>query len=406
VRAKLPRIARLAAGALAALLGSLATVGCWGVPAIDRQGLVSIIGVDLDPHGGYRVTLDVVNAAGLPSPTGAGQSGSGQPVFVRSASAATLAQAVTEVARATQSGLDQTHLQGILVSEPFARQGLTPLLNFSASTAELTPTSWLFVVRNETAEELLKSTMSSTPQPGLTLLQTALYGQRVSPALAGRIEQLDFKAGIRGDDFTTLGVQADTQQGTGKQAAFQLDGTAMFDGVRLAGWLDQKNATAWLMDAGLLHGIHLTVTTSQGPLTATVLSSRRQVRVDASTTPPRVDITTTLAARIDALPHKVPLNARDPQTMAMLESETAAALWTSGAAAIADCQRLESDSLGLGQHVRIDDPDYWRTVGATWETGAFRTLPVRLTVTVRLTPSQTLCSVGDTCSPDTSPAAP
>jgi len=387
-----------------ALLASVVLTGCWGAPAIDRQGMVSILGLDLAPAGRFRATADIVNVAGLPPPTGAGQ-GSSSPVFVRSAVGSTPTEAIARLAVSSQTSLDLTHLQGVIASEAYARTSLETLAN-TFSHAELTGTAWLFVARASTAEALLRGTESVKPEPGRSLLQTALYGEHEVARLVDRVDSLQFRALMRGDDFATVGVGTDTTQGGGPRTAFRLQGLALFDGFHLTGWLDGPTLEGLLLDTNRLGRVRVTVPTSGGAMTFMVLSARRSIHVTATRPAPAAHIVASVVLEAQTAPTDRPI---PPLTVAAsrwrLRTEVAAALWQRGATAIAQAQAAGSDVLSLGQSVRVADPGYWRDHGATWETGAYRAIPVRLTVHVRIKPAQVVCPPKSRCGPSSNPAA-
>lgn len=397
-------VRRALAGCASAV--GLALVGCWGAPAIDRQGLVALLGVDSAGGGRFQVTADIINAQGLPSPTGMGQGAGAKPVFLRSAEGDTVAQAVTELARTAQTSLDLTHLEGIVVSEDLARQGLTPLLNYFGSTGELTATAWLFVSRGQSAASLMQVTKNVPPQPGTSLLQTALYGERQVAVSPDRIESLQFRSSQRGDDFATVGVTSDTQHGAATEAGFRLTGMAVFDGERLAGWLDPPATDGWLLLTGRLRSLRITVNGPYGPFTAKVVAAHRRIRVTSAVPVPRVDITAIVTAHLLTMPPRLPWPLTDTRASGAVESEIASALWLSASQALHRVQALHSDTFALGQHVRAADAAYWARYGPTWESGAFPALPVHLSVHATIEPPDSLCPPNYLCGPGAAPAAP
>lgn len=385
-------------GAFAALCVSLGLLtGCWGAPALDRQGLVSILGIDAAPQG-YRVTVDMVNATGLPPPTG-GQGGSSpNPVLVRTTAAETVPQALGRIAATTQMSLDLTHLQVVVVSEEAARRGLGVPLEFLDRSGESTVTAWLFVVRAGTAEGLLEASKSVPPQPGLALLETGHYSLTRADTYPNRLLDFLVRMSMAGDNYVTAGLTVDHRGGNGQQDSFRMRGIALFRGERLVGWMDEYAALGWLLLTG--HGMRQTVAIPSplGTFAVELLQSRRSVALETGPHGPWIRVVVRVKGRLVTEPPKGLDLSATPRSIQYAESEAARKLLSDTELALVEGRRAGTDVFGFGQEVRVFDPQLWHRESETWDEKGFAALPVQVEVRyVMALPGNTLCPLAKPC---------
>ena len=390
---------RPAAAALA-LCGCLGlATGCWGAPALDRQGMVSIMGVDGAPHGGVWVTVDMVNATGLPPPTSSGGGGNtGEPVLVKDAVAPSLGEALGRIADSSQMSLDLTHMEAIVVGEDLARRGMADALEKADRSGELTITSWLLITHGATAHDVLRLTRAAAPQPGTALLETAQYSAIRSCCAAKRLLDFVVLSAVPGYDFETAAVAPALADGLGKRAGFRIRGMEVFRGDRLVGMLSPDAALGFLLLSAQVRQQILTVPSPFGNLTIELQPGGRRVRVHPTPHGPVIEIALSDKGRLVGMPVTGPDLSRSPAEAQMLETLAAHRILRLAEEALTQLRAAHSDPLGLGQEVRVDDPADWRREGAYWEERAFSALPMRLRVRFTLTrPGVTLCPLTRPC---------
>ena len=291
---------RVAVAVVVAGASCLALAACAQVTPVDQRGLVTLVAVDAAPGSGYTVSVEVLYPAGLPPPGPSGQGGgqSRAPVFIRTQTAANLASAISAISQSTYLRLDFTHLQGVVVSEPVARDGLGPIFNYLARSVQFSINGWVIVARGESAEDLLTQTEKDLPQPNEVLAQTVLWGRLTTPYYAARAFTLLKEMPMAGTDFATVGVATGSGGGSRSTTPLVIEGEALFRADRLVGWLDGAPAVGWAALLAHLQQQTLTVPGPSGSWQIQLVGSRRRVRITGPAAQPAVDISANIAAHL------------------------------------------------------------------------------------------------------------
>lgn len=368
-----------AAALAAALVGTLLLAGCWGISPVERLGLVTLVGIDALPQAQYQVTLAILNPLGQPTPQGA--TAGGQPELLRSASASSVAAAIRRITATSYLQLDFTHVEGVVVSERIARQGLAAPLEFMQRDPEFVTTPWLYVARGESAADVLRESEQVMPDAGIVLAQTTLWSRTLNPDHAERLFTFLEQMQVTGDEPATVGVSVDPAQGKKDTVAFRLAGVAMFRGDRLVGWLDGPGALGWLVATGRARRQTLIIS---GPgrdgITLELLSDRRRIQVVHTPSGPEADIQVRVKARVIATQSAPADYWRSTTSLPVIKGQAATVIDDDVRAGLRAAQSAGADVFTLGQYVRVQDPMDWRDLQHAWNTDGFRRLPVSVHV--------------------------
>ncbi len=389
-----PSLRVRSAAVLAVMLPALFLSGCWHQIPLEKRGLVPAIAIDLSPSGGYEVTAAIIFPVGLPSPGPSGQGGASGavPLFLRSASAPSVMQAIHDLTPSAYLHLDFTHLQEVILSEAVARAGMAPALEYLARSLEFAQAGWLLVARGGTASSILRDTDSDLPQPNEVLSETVRWSQLNTPYHTERLFTAFKEMPLAGMEFATAGVTTGKSQDS-ETVPVVLSGEALFRGDRLVGWLQGDPAVGWAAVMKRLHHQALSVLTPTGRVELELAGAGRRVRViPDGMSVPQVQISLRVAAHLADVsgtgdfwgyPGRVPV----------METVAAQALQREVRAALEQAQSDGTDVFGIGEYVRLRDPAYWYRVRTDWNTGAFPNLPVSVMVRVTIT------SVGEILCP-------
>lgn len=374
-----PRLALL----VAVLLAPVLLAGCWGVAAIEKTGLVSLMGIDTAPGNQYRVTIAVTNPLGLPTPIG-GTPG-GQPELVRSAVGSSILDALRTLAATTYLKLDFTHTRGIVVSQAVARLGLAAPLEFVARSRQFEETPMLYVARGESASSILSESQKMMPDAGEVLIGTTTWAQHLFPGYADHVFTFLNQMQTEGDQPATAGVSIASSQGQGSSAAFRLTGTAMFRRDRLVGWLDGPQSLGWLVATGRAREqILVARARNGGTFTLEIRGDRRRIRITQTSSGPHADIRVDVGAQLmsaDGAPSAFWASAAQ---LAAVRDSAASVLTSDVRGALQEAQSAGSDIFSLGEYVRLQDPGAWYRLKANWNTSAFAHLPIVIQVHVTI----------------------
>ena len=373
---------------LAALCGALLLLGgCWGIAPIEKAGLVSLLAIDAAPGGGYVVTADLLSPSGVPAPSPSGGGGTaGTPVHIRHATAPTVFQAIRGLSAVSHRDVEFSHLQGVIVAEGVARDGLAgPIDSLTRSPEVSVVAPWLLVAREATAAGLLEQAGSATPYPGQVLSDTANWSRQRTPYVAMRVWQFVKQMGLAADEPATAGVIVDTSQGTGKRAAFRLTGVALFRGGRLVGWLEGDAALGWAVATGRIQEQAVVVPgPSGGSFTVELHHIQRRLHVRQGPHGPTVEMDLNVTTQLSAA-HGAPADFwKDPGLERLVESATEAVLTADVRDALRQAQAVGADVFSLGEYVRVQDFRDWSGLRPGWSTSGFPALAVTPKVHVHL----------------------
>ncbi len=366
------------------LMAAVVLTGCWGGAAMEKTGLVALMGIDTAPENGYRVTIAVVNPLGLPTPTG-GRPG-GPPELLRSAVGVTVGDAVRSLAATTYLDLGFTDMRGIVVSQAVARKGLAGPLEFMARSRQFEETPMLYVARGESASAILSKSEQMMPDAGEVLVGTATWAQNLFPVYADRVFTFLNQMQTKGDEPATAGVSIASSEGHGPTLAFRLTGTAMFRGDRLVGWLDGPQSLGWLVATGRAKKQILSAQAHNGgTFTFEIGGDRRRIRVTQTSAGPQADIRVDVGAQVMSAGDAPAGFWASPAALAALREGAALVLTSDIRSALRQAQGAGADIFSLGEYVRLQDPAAWYGLKGSWNTSSFQhmTVTVQVLVTIR-----------------------
>jgi spore germination protein KC len=280
------------AAAILLALASGALGGCGQLLSIGRNGVVPAVAVDSDTAGSEAVTLQLYHHGGPSGGGGGAASGGGStttPVLVTlTGSGPDTAQAVAAAQTQTDVRLGFWATDLVLIGQPLAARGVRQPLDYLLRTGDFSLLAQVAVVRGD-AGALLR-----TAQPGGSGLE---IGQRLTHSLqtaTGSIPVPFWRF------FARLSVPyaaAWAPAFIGTPTGYRADGTALFRGDTLAGFLDaqQTDTLSWLLKPGGFGALTFTDPLSGRTATVDVVGrTRRQWVTDAGTAGLALDLRGTL----------------------------------------------------------------------------------------------------------------
>ncbi len=217
--------------------------GCWNAREINELAFVMGIAVDEAKDNKVKVTVQMAKPSTFSkSPTG-GSGGDKEKLFwVATAEGKTLFEAIRNMATFSSRRIFWSHNKVILIGEKLARRDISNILDFFTRNSELRLRTWVVVVPGE-AGQLLEKGPNMEEDPA-TSMEKVIAGR----ALTGKSYATMLK------DFTDDYLSPATYPVTGKltvakgqsQPAIKLEGAAVFEKNKLAGWLDEQETRGYL----------------------------------------------------------------------------------------------------------------------------------------------------------------
>ncbi len=408
--------------------------GCWDRREIDKLNVVMMLGVDrVVRDGKTRVLLSVLS---LKLNSVVGSSGLGQGAglvpsmgFVDTAEGETIDDACRNIALRSPRSLYLGHVQAIVIGEEMARDGIQQVIDFGDRSKDIRYRTEVVTCQGSALEaleaqpefEMLSSTelvelikqdpahisktvpadllhvVSGLMTPGREVAMPRLHlfspperGSSVRKGPPSSSITLDQQGqqgqpGARGQNFNqTLGVSESEHP---ERKVFSVDGTAVFLGDRLVGWLNGEESEGAMFITRQARG---------GEVPFAFRSSQKNAsyafqRVSAGVKPVITRDGITLEVNIRGSGGLS--ENRDAAIDTMKASDIKAAEQYIDAEAehycqeaVARCQSLQSDIFGFGDLIHKSNPAYWKQIKDQWR-DRFPTVKVR--VTARFTIEQT-----------------
>lgn len=341
--------------------------GCWDRTEAEKLNIVLGAAIDRLPDGQFRVICQTVSQS---TRQAAGQAGgrvsSSTSYHNWSSTGSTLLDAVRRMTLSAPYRLYWSHCQVIVVSERLARQDITSILDFLEREAEVKRSLWLLIAR-EAPERIMEAGSFNNLPPATLLAQSINIRERNSWYPVSRLNQFTRHLGTPGREAYTAGVAStsglirrDIQSaGTGPHLREpQIAQTALFQGRRLVGWLDERQSRGLLWLLGEVKGGIVPVQMDGKTISFEVLHSSSKIEPVVQDGELKIN----LAIKVDANIGEVTpgLDRLDSAAIARLEAALSEHVRQDIAAALAAMQSVGSDAAGLGETVYRRFPEQWR----------------------------------------------
>lgn len=353
-----PQAVRRTLCLLLIMLVALPLGGCWDSIEINDRGIVSMMGFDRDEEGLFLVYIGILEPALLKGTERA------VPVSVLSGKGPSIEEAVIEMQRRFIPRFYFGHLQWLIASERFAREGIDDLLAWINRSLDRRLSQSVLV-----ADGSLKDLVAKAPPQAQRAMNVVLdflngkvggstllgpFGENLAQAgrdpVAGSFAPL-YKEGklIRLDESNFLGL-------------------ALFRDYKMVGRIGPDEAVSFLLLNGDLRGgySNISVTNVGDVERATVTwhgaEVKRRARLEGSRV--RFELSFSIRGRLSEL--KGEAEPYDLGALDQIEKAVGKALETEMRKLFQTLQALRVDSVGVGQLLHAKYPAYWRRVRADW----------------------------------------
>lgn len=370
------------------LLGIIFTPACWDQREVERLGIVMAIGVEPTPGDRVRVIVQNVTPSAMMRGAGDGTGGGAtagmatKPYRNFSAEADTVFEALRELARESPRQLFYAHNQVIILSEELARErGLQEVMDVFERNPQVRRTTWLLVGRGEMAHLMdVPGRIENTPAQRIFSIvnERDLSSQYAVQRLGDFIEQME----IEGAQPFTAVVEAapnpavpseyrhSMAEGHVQEMShiLKLNGTAVFRGDKMTGWLNTKESRGLLWVRGLVKGGVIEVSAPDGGgirVSLEILRSKTELRPEIRDG--QIFMTVDVKVESNLGETTGPLDLAKPEVINKLEVLQAGAIMGEIESALAKAQQdYGVDVFGFGQAVHRKYPQEWKEMKQTW----------------------------------------
>lgn len=351
--------------------------GCWDRLEVNDLAIVTLAGIDAAEEG-LRLTVSIVVPTGGKRMAGGGSQGDGDaPVALFSATGQSIMDAMMKIQEKVSRRLFWAHTRALIFSEEFARQGLKPALDFWSRHREPRMTMRVLVTPHQALDVI-------TVQPEMERLLSEALRETIHMAVQSRVNLGDFLAMLRAPGAHPIAPRVLLTTAVTGQRAVAIDGTAVFEGDQLVGWLDDKETRGllWLRNE-VNTGVVTMDVPGKGKVSVQVLRAKTIVRPAFQAGQLRLEAHMTADAA--AYEANAALDLGKAETLRMLEEHLSRAILHRSQVVLEKVQKeLKIDVVRFCDAVRRGTPLLWEGgLKDRWEQ-TFPRVPVRLTVTAHI----------------------
>lgn len=333
------------------------------------------MGIDFTHENQFCLTTQSAIARNLPmAGGGGGPQGGADAVAVESTLGRTNRDALNERRKTSNRFVDLGHNRVVVIGEELARQGIEEVLEVLMRSGRIDNSLWLAVSRGP-AKDIIASKPKEEVIPAI-YLENLFSRSGDRPAVYPRVHLWEAYA-----RYLSPPQQMFLPVLKAEEDKVYVEGTALFKGSRLTGWLDGEETQIFLWLTNQARAGDYIVPTpaeNQSQVHVLVKSARGKIAVDIDAGKPLLVAELSVAGLILET-GKVQLH--DAQDIQVLEKQSENYLARQLEALIATTQTINSDVIGFGNYLRSRHPETWKEL--EWD-NVFPETPIKVKVKVSL----------------------
>lgn len=223
------------------LLLSLNLYGCWNNVDITKLGVSTAVGIDKAPEKKIKLSVQLVNpAAVMTSSSKQGKSSDMDPVSIFTYEDNSIFDCLRNMLGKIDKKIFYSTSRVIIISEDKARDGIGDIIDFLLRDHETNYQSDILISKNVSAEDILKVKSKTQSLPG-NYIQSIIKSSKSRGKLK-RTMLIDIAKDFSSKSkYLTIGAITKLEDNSAL-----VEGTAVFNGDRLVGWLSPMETRGFL----------------------------------------------------------------------------------------------------------------------------------------------------------------
>lgn len=337
--------------------------GCWDANEINELGFVLSVAVD-KAGDSYKVTAQIAqpNSYSKTPSGGSTQTGNAKPFWVISATGESIFQAIRNMAAIAPRRIFWAHIKVIIISEQLARSDIHDLLDFLTRNPELRLRTLLAVTPGEAGKLLeIVPLMEKDPATDLEMIieNRNLTGKGYRNMLKNFLE--DYL-----DPNANPVVPRILISKSENNPVLELNGAAVFQNSKMAGWLDGKETRGLLWVKNETQSTIMVVNCPYDgqPITVEIKSGETSFQSSIENGIPYYQIK--VKATGNLVEQGCTTDFTDPQALHELERTLASAIKSDIQSTLTAAQNLRVDFLGLEEVLHRQHKKEWMQLSENW----------------------------------------
>lgn len=352
---------------------------CWDYKEIDEVGLVSALAIDIDNHTGeYLINVEIVDV----------EEGSSGPIFIPSlleSKGETIYDAIRNIISLTTKKLYFSHTSVVVVSQEFAKEGLTPVLDWLSRHEEPRLTISIYVSKEHTAKETLVKEPIRTKMRTFELKEIIKSNKYL--AKSPDIQTFQITNQVQNKSIGSVLPIAEIVN-INESDTVRLQGSAYFSTDKLVGFFDPIETMKYLfvkdqIDHGVLI-IDMQEKDSKDKVTLEISNNKTKIDIKIE----NQEIFFTVNINTFAGIHEIDdgINYTNKSGRNLLKKKTEDFMVKEIGDFIKSVQENSVDVFGFGNLLSKKYPDLWKTIEDDWD-NIFKELNIDVVSNVKITNS-------------------
>ncbi|WP_277668763.1 Ger(x)C family spore germination protein [Caproiciproducens galactitolivorans] len=328
--------------------------GCWNYHELEDMSLVTGVAIDKGISGHtYHLTFEFVDLTGDQIKSKLVES-DGNSIF----------DCIRNVTSKGEKKLNFTECKVIIISQDLAAQGISPFLDWFIRDHEPRMNLNLIISKEKTANKILQEKPITDELISLEIWKA--LNRNVTNL--GKVPCVELYQAINmlSDNGTSLILPTIRIEKLPTSTALVLDGTALFEGEKLFGYIDSEKTKYLLFIKNQIDGGLLLVDTDSGKLTLEIVENVTKLTPKIENNEPSVDIKIKMRAMLSEDQSSTDHNTSDGIKKVQLDAEKT--LTNNISDLITSVQsQTGSDIFGFGSLFYQNYPEYWKKEKLKWK---------------------------------------
>lgn len=355
---------------------SASLVGCWDMREVNDLGVCVAVGVDTLENGLLEVTVQIIVPRLL-----AKKEYAGNAIATYSATGRTTFEIFRKITTISSREIYLGHIQLLVLGEDIAKKGIFETLDFFERDHEIRRQALVLVAKDTSAREILETGSVIELIPAVHLAKTINNTVHTGTTRKITLIELFQELNSKGDQIVLPTVITRFEGKPKVVRELKVVGAAVFDGDKLAGYLDEYEARGYLWSTGRVESSILVIPTphvQEDLASVEVISAVGKIDVEMRNDTLHLTIRVETESNIAEQQGRIDLTS--PEMMNHVEKESSRVVKREIKAALHMGQKvLGVDFFGFGEVVSKNFPEKWKEVQEDWST-VFSNTPVEIVV--------------------------
>jgi spore germination protein KC len=357
---------------------ALLLTGCWNRRELKELSFVAVMGVDKSSKANeYKASFQIINPGSVALGATGGAGGQpASPVTVYSGTGKTIFEAIRKTSQKVPRQLFFSHMQVLIIGEPFAKEGIQDVFDFFERSHEIRLTTMVLVARGSEAEPLVRiltplEKISANSIAGKIKMTSKLWSENIKVEMDDVIRPLvshgePMISGVKAIGDSDVGNKISNVQQSDLPAKVNISGIAIFKNGKLMRWLDgdEGRGALWIRNKMKSTVIDLDCKDKKDSVGIEIVRSRTNVEVEVQNGKPVFHIHIWEAGNLSEL--KCSLDLTKVEEITNLEKQLAEETKNEVLGAMKTAQNEESDIFGFGEAVKRANPKAWNKMKKEW----------------------------------------